>query len=45
MVLGWRCCIGFSLVLVSGLLMAAVSLVAEHRLLGKRASVAAAPGL
>ena len=36
---------GPSLAAVLGLLVAAASLVAEHRLQGARASVAAAPGL
>ena len=52
--LGLCCCEGFSLVVVSGcyalivvhrLLIAVASLVAEHRLWGTQASVAAAPGL
>ena len=52
--LGLRCCAGFSLIevnrgyspdVVSGLLMVAVSLVAEHGPWGPRASVAAACGL
>ena len=36
---------GYSLVAVRGLLIAAASLVAEHRLWGTRASAAEAPGL
>ena len=44
-VLGLRCCVGFCLVAVHGLLLAAASLVAEHGLSGARASVLAALGL
>ena len=43
--LGLRCCAGFSLVVVSGLLIALASLVAEHRLQGGQALVAVAWGL
>ena len=44
-VLGLCYCSGFSLVVVSGLLIVVVSLVVEHRLSGKWASVVAACGL
>ena len=43
-VLGLRCCSGFSLVVVSGLLVAVASLV-EHSLQGIRASVVGARGI
>lgn len=43
--LGLRCCVGFCLVVVPWLLIAAASLVAEHGLSGARASVLVALGL
>ena len=44
-VLGLHCCAGFSLVAALRLLIVVASPVAEHRLQGLRASVAAAHGL